>query len=211
VHNGMMQIAGEDMSKSTGNVYAIDDFLEEHEGDVLRMVVLNGSYRSPLIFNDEVVNHAERALERLRNGLRPALAEDSAAKDMGEELAQAAQKARREFEEAMDDDFNTSGALSHIFELVKAVNQARDAGASESDLTLGQSVIRELAGVLGLRLDEGTSAGHEAAPFIQMLVDVREELREIEQWQLADSIRDRLTSLGVSVEDQKDGTVWRFQ
>ena len=72
-------------------------------------------------------------------------------------------------------------------------------------------MIRELAGVLGLRLDEGTSAGHEAAPFIQMLVDVREELREIKQWQLADSIRDRLTSLGVSVEDQKDGTVWRFQ
>ncbi len=211
VHNGMMQLGGEDMSKSTGNVYAIDDFLEEHEGEVLRMVVLNGSYRSPLIFNDEVVSHAERALERLRNGLRPALVKDSGSTKMGEELAQAAQKARSEFEKAMDDDFNTSGALSHIFELVKAVNQARDAGAGETDLALGQSVIRELTGVLGLSLDEDDSEGHEAAPFIQMLVDVREELREIEQWQLADSIRDRLASLGVSVEDLKDGTVWRFQ
>ncbi|MEJ2551800.1 MAG: cysteine--tRNA ligase [Anaerolineales bacterium] len=211
VHNGMMQLGGEDMSKSTGNVYAIDDFLKMHDGDVLRMVVLNGSYRSPLTFNDEVVDQAERALERLRNGLRPALANDSAAKETGKELAQAGQKAREKFEAAMDDDFNTSGALSHIFELVKTVNQARDAGASESDLTLGQSVIRELAGVLGLRLDESVSKDHEAAPFIQMLVDVREELREIEQWQLADSIRDRLASLGVSVEDQKDGTVWRFQ
>ncbi len=211
VHNGMMQLGGEDMSKSTGNVYAIDDFLEAHEGDVLRMVVLNGSYRSPLTYNEEVVNQAERALERLRNGLRPAMAQDSGSGALGEELAEAAQKARSDFEEAMDDDFNTSGALSHIFELVKAVNQARDAGAGESDLTPGQRVIRELTGVLGLCLDEGDSESHEAAPFIQMLIEVRDELREIKQWQLADSIRDRLASLGVSVDDLKDGTVWRFQ
>ncbi len=210
VHNGMMQLGGEDMSKSTGNVYNIDEFLNQHEGDVLRMVILNGSYRSPLMFNDEVIHHAERALDRLRNGLRSAMEEGNAPKSLGEEISNAARKARTGFEKAMDDDFNTSGALSHIFELVKVVNQARDSGAGNEELALGQSVIRELSGVLGLQLKEIGREGFEATPFIQLLVDVRDELREIEQWDLADSIRDRLASLGVNVEDLKDGTIWRI-
>jgi cysteinyl-tRNA synthetase len=210
VHNGMMQLGGEDMSKSTGNVYNIDEFLDQHEGDVLRMVILNGSYRSPLMFNDEVIHHAERAFERLRNGLRPAMEQGTAPVSSGEEISTAAQKARAGFEKAMDDDFNTSGALSHIFELVKVINQARDSGAGNEDLALGQRVIRELSSVLGLELKEIGKEGFEATPFIQLLVDVRDELREIEQWDLADSIRDRLASLGVSVEDLKNGTVWRI-
>jgi cysteinyl-tRNA synthetase len=211
IHNGMMQLGGEDMSKSTGNVYTIDEFLERFEGDVLRMVILNGGYRSPLMFNDEVIHHAERALERLRNGLRPAIDQDTVVESLGDEIGKAAQHARSGFEKAMDDDFNTSGALAHIFELVKTVNQARDSGAKEDDLKRGQDAIRELAGVLGLQLDAGVSDQFETAPFIQLLVDIRDELRAIEQWDLADSIRDRLTSLGVSIDDLKDGTVWRLR
>jgi cysteinyl-tRNA synthetase len=210
VHNGMMQLGGEDMSKSTGNVYNIDEFLDQHEGDVLRMVILNGSYRSPLMYNDEVIQHAERALERLRNGLRPAIEQGAASQALAEEISDAAAKAGAGFEKAMDDDFNTSGALSNIFELVRVVNQARDSGAGNEELALGQSVIRELSGVLGLQLKEVEREGFEATPFIQLLVDVRDELREIEQWELADSIRDRLAALGVSVEDLKGGTVWRL-
>ncbi|TFH37982.1 MAG: cysteine--tRNA ligase, partial [Anaerolineales bacterium] len=71
VHNGMMQLSGADMSKSTGNVFSIEKFLEKHEADVLRIVILNASYRSPLTFNDDVIEQAERALERLKGGLRP--------------------------------------------------------------------------------------------------------------------------------------------
>ena len=72
VHNGMLQLSGEKMSKSLGNLVTIEDFLAENEADVLRMMILNSSYRSPLTFNDETVGHAERALTRLRSALRPA-------------------------------------------------------------------------------------------------------------------------------------------
>ena len=91
------------------------------------------------------------------------------------------------------------------------MNQARDSGAKEDDLARGQSVIRELSGVLGIQLDKIETDRFEATPFVQLLVDIRDELRDIEQWQMADSIRDRLASLGVSVDDLKDGTVWRLR
>ena len=72
VHNGMMQLAGEKMSKSLGNLVTIEDFLAKHEGDVLRIMVLNSSYHNPLTFGDEIITQAEKALERLRLALRPA-------------------------------------------------------------------------------------------------------------------------------------------
>ena len=211
VHNGMMQLGGEDMSKSTGNVFTIDEFIKQHDGEVLRMVVLNGSYRSPLVFNEEVVNHARRALDRLRNALRPAMKQDAESQTIVEEMSQAAARARSGFEAAMDDDFNTAGALGHIFELVKMINQARDAGAGDTELSVAQDSLRELAGILGLRLHGGEARLHESAPFVDLLIEVRSELRRLAQWELADSIRDRLVELGVSVEDVKDGTTWHFQ
>jgi cysteinyl-tRNA synthetase len=79
VHNGMMQFSGEKMSRSLGNLVTIEDFLANHEADVLRMMVLNSSYRAPLTSNEEVVAQAERALERLRSGLRPAATTGQAA------------------------------------------------------------------------------------------------------------------------------------
>ena len=73
VHNGMLQLGGEKMSKSLGNLITIEDFLKDHSGDVMRMIVLNSAYRRPLTFNDEVIAQSEKALERLRSALRPAL------------------------------------------------------------------------------------------------------------------------------------------
>ncbi|MGA9531251.1 MAG: cysteine--tRNA ligase [Anaerolineales bacterium] len=205
MHNGMLQFTGEKMSKSIGNVITVEAFLQDHEADVLRMLVLNGSYRSPLAFNEEVIDQAANALARLRGGLRPATGEN---RNDDHELQAQVEKTRAGFVQAMDDDFNTPVALSHLFDLVRAINAARDRGSAGAAFDDAQSELRTLAAVLGVRLErEHTS--QPAAPFIELLLDIREELRAAKQFDLADEIRDRLEEAGILLEDNPNGTTWR--
>jgi cysteinyl-tRNA synthetase len=213
VHNGMLQFSGEKMSKSLGNMVTIEDFLTQHDADTLRMMVLNASYRSPLTFNDEVIAQAESNLARLRSALRPAsLNESSASEEAQEALKAQVVKSRRGFIEAMDDDFNTAAALGHLFELVRGINQARDANLDQSALNPAQLLLRELAeDVFGLRLERVETESAQAAPFIDLLVELRRQLRDQKQWALSDQLRDQLLELGVLLEDSKDGTTWRWK
>jgi len=150
MHNGMMQLSGAAMSKSTGNLVTIDSFLGKYEANVLRMMILNSSYRGPITFNDETIQHALKALKRLRSALRPALPTDGW---LDQYLKEKTELAKELFLGSMDDDFNTAGALGHLFDFVKAINQARDEGADQASLEAAQAVIRELTGILGLELD----------------------------------------------------------
>ncbi|MEJ2758374.1 MAG: cysteine--tRNA ligase [Anaerolineales bacterium] len=187
LHNGMMQLSGEKMSKSLGNLVTIEDFLSEREPDVLRMLVLNSNYRSPLTFSDEVLDQTERALERLRGGLRPAFPEASGASEEAKSaLADQVEATRDGFMEAMDDDFNSAGALGYMFELVRSINQARDASATAEEIAPAQDLLLGLSGVLGL-------------------------LRSEKLWALSDKVRDELKALGVVLEDTKEGTSWRWE
>ena len=209
VHNGMMQLGGEDMSKSTGNVFNVEDFLKEHDSDVFRMLVLNGHYHGPLTFNEDVIQQATRAVERLHGALRPAVEGEGAGKKAQADLAAQVKSARAGFKKAMDDDFNTAGALGSVFELVRAINQARDAGVGQETLSAAQEALLELTGVLGLRMEEKRAEVGEAAPFIELLIELRTKLRQQEEWELADLIRKSLVDLGVMLEDGKEGTTWR--
>jgi cysteinyl-tRNA synthetase len=209
VHNGMMQLSGEAMSKSTGNVFSVENFLEAHDADVLRLMILNASYRSPLTFNDEVIRQAEGALERLRGAMRPATPLRKVLQGTMDELAAALATAQAGFEQSMDDDFNSAGALGHLFDLVKAINTARTAGIAVEPLEKAQELLRQLTGVLGLRLDQGKQLESGAGVFIDLLLEVRTALREVKQWELSDMIRDKLVELGVTIEDGKEGTTWR--
>lgn len=211
VHNGMMQLGSEAMSKSTGNVLTVEEFLTHHEGDALRLIILNASYRSPLTFNEEVVQQSERALERLRSALRPAIPSVDVSPQGEASLMEKTLEVQEGFEAAMDDDFNTSGALAHLFNLVRAINQARDAGVGEEALGKAQSTLINLSGVLGLQLEVDRAAKHEATAFIELLVEVRQELRQAKQWAISDLIRDRLVELGVILEDNNEGTIWRIR
>ena len=153
MHNGMLQLQGEKMSKSLGNLVTIDDFLARHEADALRMMVLNGSYRAPLSYSDEIMGAAERGLDRLRSALKPASAGAvGAGAELRNTLDQQTEATQQTFVDAMDDDFNSSGGLAALFELVRAVNTARDAGATEAQLKPAQDTLKTLTGVLGLRL-----------------------------------------------------------
>jgi cysteinyl-tRNA synthetase len=210
VHNGMLQLGGEKMSKSLGNIVSIKEFLKQRDADVMRMLVLMGYYRAPLIFNEETQNAAEKSLERLKSAFRPA---SISAKGLGTEAASAlatqAQSTKQSFVDAMDDDFNTPLALAALYELVKATNTARDQGATDEQLQPAQAMLRELTGVLGLRLQEKQGSG-DADKFIDLLVDVRSEVRKQKLWAVSDLIRNRLKELGVIIEDSKEGTTWRW-
>jgi cysteinyl-tRNA synthetase len=214
LHNGMMQLGGKDMSKSTGVMLSVDEFLSRHEADVLRMMVLTSHYRKPLTYTEESAEAAQAALERLRGGLKPATpaaASDGEAADAlgtAQGLAAAAARAQEDFRRAMDDDFNTAVALSALFDLVREINQARETSAGPEALGQAQSVLLELAGVLGLRLQVGALLEGLAEGLVELLIWVREELRAASQWALADRIRDRLGELGVALEDGKHGTTW---
>lgn len=208
VHNGMLQLAGEKMSKSLGNLVTIEEFLSEHDADVLRMMILNSSYRSPLTFSAETINQSERALERLRSALRPALPESQGTAP--EALSQQMAATRQGFLETMDDDFNTAGALGQLFDLVRTINQARDAGAGDQALSPAQDLLVELTAVFGLQLQQETQ-GALAAPFVDLLVEIRTALRQEKLWQLSDQVRDRLAELGVIIEDSRAGSTWRWK
>src|SRR5687767_5810894 len=130
IHNGMLQLGGEKMSKSLGNIVSIKEFLSKRDADVMRMLVLNGSYRAPLMFNDETLDGAEKGLERIKSTLRPANGSGSLSTGELNALTVQTELTQKGFAEAMDDDFNTAGALGKIFDLVRAINTARDAGAA---------------------------------------------------------------------------------
>ena len=210
-HNGMLQIGGEAMSKSVGNMVTVEDFLKSHESDALRMMVLNASYSAPLTFTEDVIEQAEKALARLRGALRPASDTQDGGSRSKIDLAGRVEAARQNFEESMDDDFNSPGALASMFELVRSINQARDAGARAGELQPAQDALKILAGVLGLDLEATPVVSSDAVVYIDILVALRDDLRRENQWQLADSVRDQLLEKGVVVEDGKSGSVWRYK
>ena len=217
IHNGMLQIQTkladgtyklEKMSKSLGNVVTIREFLAEHPADALRLVVLSSYYRNPLAYGVDIVADQERKLERIRGALAPATGTDTAGEAVTR-LHEATTAARPAFIAAMDDDLNTSVALATIFELVRSINVARDAGVSGPVFVAAQDELRALCDVLGLTLEAAPSRVGEAAPFIELLIELRAELRKAKQYQLADVVRTRLADLGVTLEDSAHGTRWK--
>jgi len=210
IHNGMLQLGGEKMSKSLGNIVSIKDFLKKRDADVMRMLVLSGYYRAPLIFNEETQDAAEKSLERLKSAFRPA---PVTAKGLTPEAASAlmtqTESTQGSFTNAMDDDFNTPLAIAALHELVKTINTARDHGATDAQLQPAQATLRELTGGLSLRLPEKQGSSEDETR-VNALIEERNQARKLKQWARSDEIRDQLKEMGVTIEDSKDGTKWRW-
>jgi cysteinyl-tRNA synthetase len=115
---------------------------------------------------------------------------------------------RDRFIEAMDEDLNTPRALAVLFDLARDINRESSSGLG---VIKAQKTLAELSGVLGLTLsDQNSCSSGDIAPFVEMLITVRSELREVKQFDLADNIREKLLQLGISLEDTEEGTIWRF-
>lgn len=212
MHNGMLQLSGEKMSKSIGNLVTIEEFLSRHPADALRMMVLNSGYRNPLSYSEEILAQAEKAIERLRSALKPAQAgAGGAPQSVLDTLLGQMEAAENGFVAAMDEDFNSSGALARLFDLVRVVNQTRAEGATDAQLEHAQTLIRKLTSVLGLSLDKADTGSQAADEFVDLLIEIRTDLRQNKMWALSDRVRDRLAELGVVLEDGKDGTSWHWE
>ena len=201
MHNGLLQLGSDKMSKSLGNLVSVADALEQYSPDAMRLYFLSSHYRSPLAYSDEGAAAVERSLERVRHALTPG-------GGSGPQVDPAPHRER--FTTSMDDDLNTPQAVAVLFDLARDINRGRDAGQSIDE---GQSTLRELGEVLGLTFSERASSANElaATPFIDLLVSVRSELRSAREFALADQIRDGLAAEGVTLEDSAQGTEWQYQ
>jgi len=224
LHNGLVQLGEEKMSKSLGNLITIKEALEKYSADAIRLFVLNSHYRSPLTYSEEIIEAAERGVERL---LR-VVSRDDPTEGKGEALD--AEPYRKQFYEAMDDDFNTAQALATLFDLARVINQAADSGLGFQD---AQGVLLSLArGVLGLKLRDvnivvptahltlttfaptvviGEQPTPEAEARVSRLIEERNRLRKAKQWQQADQLRAKLGELGIVLEDAsgKTNIIWK--
>ena len=120
------------------------------------------------------------------------------------------QKTKTGFETSMDDDFNSAGALGNLFDLVRAINQARADGALDADLAGAQDLLRSFTSVFGLTIGLKSGKG-QADAFIDLLLELRSDIRAAKLWDLSDKIRDQLALLGVVVEDAKGGSTWTWK
>ncbi len=212
IHNGMLQLSGEKMSKSVGNLVTIEEFLNTHPADALRMMVLNSGYRSPLSYSEEILGQAEKAIDRLRSALKPAIGGSAGASENLLKTLQTQMDATSAgYVEAMDSDFNSAGALSHLFELVRVINQTRADGASSEELAPAQALLLKLTSALGLSIEKETVSSQAVDGFVDLLIEIRKDLRANKMWALSDKVRDQLAGLGVILEDSKDGTSWHWE
>ena len=227
LHNGLLQLGEEKMSKSTGKLVTISEALAKYSPDALRLWVLSSHYRSPITYSDENLTATEKGVERLRNTDKLEVKESTA-------VAIDAQPYRERFIEAMDDDFGTPQAVAAIFDLAREINRGNDEG-----LHIGNALktLRGLAGVLGLTLrqepaeleiplqllaelavkhkavkhDADLKETKDVSIIISSLSEKRLALRRERKWQLADSIRKDLKDVGITLEDTPKGTVWRYK
>jgi len=231
LHNGMVQLGEEKMSKSLGNLVTIKEVLAKYSADAIRIFALSSHYRSPLTYSEEALEAAEKGADRLRQA---AHGKGKGGKGSG---GIDAGSYRQKFIEAMDDDFNAAQALAVIFDLTREINRGDDEGVETGQ---ARETLKELTAVLGLTLETLEQLPLDAEPFLNLqkstiaaireaklgalieeseiddapaiidwLKDMRNTLRMNKQFQLADEIRAKLSEAGIALEDTPEGTVWK--
>jgi cysteinyl-tRNA synthetase len=201
--NGMVNLGGEKMSKSTGKLFLIEDIAAQFEPEVVRYYLMSTHYRSPIEFSQERLQEAGVAYQRLRTPLERASAWDAPdGNKPGGALGERVAEADRLFHEAMDDDFNSAQALGHLFDLARDVNRALDEGAGAEGRAAARELLR-LGGILGLFWRPPAEESWDSE--VLALVEQRQEARKSKDWKAADAIRDKLAALGLVVEDTAQG------
>ena len=213
MHNGFVNVNNEKMSKSTGNFFTVRDITKLYSYDVIRFFVISSHYRMPINFSEDLLLSAKASFERITNAVQK-LRFVAASKDLSSHVfcdeknrtfAAEIDAAKSAFLCAMDDDLNTADAVTAIFELVRASNLASmSADISATSLTSAADMIVELAGVLGLPVED-RSEEDKVPSEVLLLLEKRTKAKSDKDFALSDALRSQVESLGYQIKDTPSG------
>ena len=202
IHNAMLNIGGKKMSKSLGNIFYIRDYTEKYPGEVLRYALLSGHYRQSLNWTDKSIDQAHSTLNRIYRVLKRVESFEIDIKNtsLPESILNS-----------LCDDLNTPEAMAHLNDMVSKLSKS----TNDSDITkLKQQVISsgKILGILQESPDSWLGIGQSQSDdtsMINKLIEQRNEARKLKNFSEADQIRNKLSGMGIEIEDTPDGTIWR--
>ncbi|HUL39843.1 MAG TPA: cysteine--tRNA ligase [Methanomassiliicoccales archaeon] len=208
LHNGMLTVQEEKMAKSLKNFFTVRQVLSQHTKEEVRFYLLNTHYRGPLGYSDAALDEAAASLRRLHNTyaeLRAAAARASG----NEDCKELVEKARKGFIEQMDDDFNSRAAIAEIFDMAREANRLMAEGKlSKEGAKEAYLLLEEVDQVLGV-LPSAPIGTDDLDAVMQVVIEIRKELRKRKMFDLADQIRDKLAAQGIKLEDTAEGAKWK--
>lgn len=212
LHNGMITVNNEKMSKSKGNFFTVREVSKEYDLEILRFFLLTTSYRAPINFSREVMNQTKNALERLYNAKYKLekdieLSKERALTEDEKKIEEKFQTHRQSFEKAMEDDLNTADAITAIFDLVKDINVNLDENSAKKLLEEAMSLLKTLTKILGIMEREKNCDDLDEE--ILNLIKEREDARKNKDFKRADEIRDELLEKGIEIKDTRKGIEWK--
>lgn len=210
LHNGMITVDNEKMSKSLGNFFTVRDISKEFDLEILRFFLISTHYRSPINFSRQIMQQMKQSLERIYNAKwrLEELQEKATDKDLSEEdkeYKELIDKEVKYFENSMDDDLNTADAITAIFNIVKHSNSKLDENSNKKIIDYSLDTLKKLTKVLGIMEKAEDNLDEE----VEKLIEERQEARKNKDFKRADEIRDILLEKGVQIKDTRDGTTWK--
>jgi cysteinyl-tRNA synthetase len=211
MHNGMLQVKDEKMSKSLNNFFKVKDVAEKFDASTIRFYFLNTHYSSPLSYGEDFILEAQVALKRLKNNYSDLKEYSQNGPDLEDDyVCGLYEKTRSNFIAAMNDDMNTRAAIEEMFQLAHATNKMMgDNTLSKQNASKFVSLINEFDSILNIMSSEDAKNDDSLNTVMDILIDLRKELRQRKQYDLADSIRDKLNEIGISLEDSAGGMKWK--
>ncbi|QUH25417.1 cysteine--tRNA ligase [Serpentinicella alkaliphila] len=210
LHVGYLNIDNKKMSKSLNNFFTLREIREEFDLESLRLFMLSAHYRNPINFSRELLESSQNALQRLYNAKNNLeyLFDVTENRNLTEEenlKLDNIKKFKDRFVEAVDDDFNTADGVAVIFDLVREINTGIAENSPKEIVEVSLSILRELAGVLGLLQKTEDTLEDK----VEELIRQRQEARKNKNYALADEIRDKLKDMGIVLEDTPSGVKWK--
>lgn len=206
MHNGFLKINNEKMSKSLGNFFTVREIAEKYPLQVIRFFMLSAHYRSPLNFSAELVEASKNGLERILTAVDRLKSINGTDGDVDKSVADEMDAFVKKYEDAMDDDLNTADAISVIFELVKYANVNVTEESSKVTVELVLNTIEKLCDILGIITEKKEEILDSD---IEALIEERQAARKAKNFARADEIRDQLSSMGIILEDTREGVKWK--
>lgn len=213
MHNGFITVDNEKMSKSKGNFFTVRDVAKQFGYEPIRLLMISCHYRSPINYSYDSLMQCKASLTRLhtcRDSLDFAINNANTEGEASQEIMTELSSFKTKFCDAMDDDLNTADAIGTLFDLVRYINKnvlVND--AKKAELTEAVKLFDELTGILGIVYNEKTEdEGDDMAKEIEALIEERTAARKEKNWAKADEIRNKLTEMGIVLEDTPQGVKW---